>query len=153
MDNSVHLDPSQKLPLPPQEKLLRAPTFWEKNAGKVNWLLLFLIVIVLAIGGFSINLQSNQGSKGKTCGYWDGDKWSGSCAKGYTCYAPFYKISDNHSLGHCTKEKPTQPTAVPVSTEAPQPTAIISTTCTPRPACLDATPRCMIPETADMCPK
>ncbi len=27
------------------------------------------------------------------------------------------------------------------------------TTCTPRPMCLDATPRCMIPETADMCPK
>lgn len=24
--------------------------------------------------------------------------------------------------------------------------------CTPRPACLDATPRCMIPETADICP-
>jgi hypothetical protein len=24
--------------------------------------------------------------------------------------------------------------------------------CTPRPACLDATPRCMIPETTDMCP-
>lgn len=26
-------------------------------------------------------------------------------------------------------------------------------TCRPRPACLDATPRCMIPETLDMCPK
>jgi len=26
-------------------------------------------------------------------------------------------------------------------------------TCTPRPACLDATPRCLIPETTDMCPK
>ncbi|HSW90126.1 MAG TPA: hypothetical protein VLH19_04615 [Patescibacteria group bacterium] len=26
-------------------------------------------------------------------------------------------------------------------------------TCKPRPACLDATPRCMIPETADMCPQ
>ncbi len=26
-------------------------------------------------------------------------------------------------------------------------------TCIPRPACLDATPRCMIPETSDMCPK
>lgn len=25
-------------------------------------------------------------------------------------------------------------------------------TCKPRPACLDATPRCMIPETSDMCP-
>lgn len=25
-------------------------------------------------------------------------------------------------------------------------------TCRPRPACLDATPRCMIPETSDMCP-
>lgn len=29
----------------------------------------------------------------------------------------------------------------------------ISPTCRPRPACLDATPRCLIPETADMCPK
>jgi len=26
-------------------------------------------------------------------------------------------------------------------------------TCRPRPACLDATPRCLIPETSDMCPK
>jgi hypothetical protein len=26
-------------------------------------------------------------------------------------------------------------------------------TCQPRPACLDATPRCMIPEPSDMCPK
>jgi hypothetical protein len=26
-------------------------------------------------------------------------------------------------------------------------------TCRPRPACLDAIPRCMIPETSDMCPK
>ena len=25
-------------------------------------------------------------------------------------------------------------------------------TCRPRPACLDATPRCMIAETSDMCP-
>lgn len=25
-------------------------------------------------------------------------------------------------------------------------------TCIPRPACLDATPRCLIPETEDMCP-
>ena len=28
----------------------------------------------------------------------------------------------------------------------------ISPTCVPRPACLDATPRCLIPETPDMCP-
>lgn len=28
-----------------------------------------------------------------------------------------------------------------------------SPTCRPRPACLDATPRCLIPETSDMCPK
>jgi hypothetical protein len=26
-------------------------------------------------------------------------------------------------------------------------------TCRPRPACLDTTPRCLIPETSDMCPK
>lgn len=28
----------------------------------------------------------------------------------------------------------------------------IDSTCKPRPACLDATPRCLIPETSDMCP-
>jgi hypothetical protein len=28
-----------------------------------------------------------------------------------------------------------------------------TTTCRPRPPCLDSTPRCMIPETADMCPR
>jgi len=28
----------------------------------------------------------------------------------------------------------------------------ITPTCVPRPACLDATPRCLIPETPDMCP-
>ncbi|MBF8249775.1 MAG: hypothetical protein HW400_376 [Candidatus Levybacteria bacterium] len=32
---------------------------------------------------------------------------------------------------------------------SPKPTP----TCIPRPACLDATPRCMIPETSDMCPR
>lgn len=30
--------------------------------------------------------------------------------------------------------------------------ATISPTCIPRPPCLDATPRCLIPETSDMCP-
>lgn len=30
--------------------------------------------------------------------------------------------------------------------------AAISPTCIPRPACLDSEPRCMIPETSDMCP-
>lgn len=29
----------------------------------------------------------------------------------------------------------------------------IAPTCQPRPACLDSVPRCLIPETADMCPK
>ena len=32
-------------------------------------------------------------------------------------------------------------------------TANSSPTCKPRPACLDTTPKCMIPETSDMCPK
>lgn len=30
--------------------------------------------------------------------------------------------------------------------------AAITPTCVPRPACLDSSPRCMIPETSDMCP-
>ncbi len=29
----------------------------------------------------------------------------------------------------------------------------VTPTCTPRPACLDSEPRCMIPETSDMCPR
>jgi len=33
-----------------------------------------------------------------------------------------------------------------------QPSAPISPTCIPRPACLDTTPRCMMPETENMCP-
>jgi eight-cysteine-cluster-containing protein len=32
-------------------------------------------------------------------------------------------------------------------------TASPTPTCRPRPACLDATPRCMIAETSDMCPR
>ncbi len=38
---------------------------------------------------------------------------------------------------------------IPTITIAPKPSA----TCIPRPACLDATPRCLIPETSNMCPK
>jgi hypothetical protein len=34
-------------------------------------------------------------------------------------------------------------------TAKPSPTP----TCRPRPACLDSIPRCLIPETSDMCPK
>lgn len=37
-------------------------------------------------------------------------------------------------------------------TKCPQKTTP-TPTCKPRPACLDAKPRCMIPETSDMCPK
>ena len=35
----------------------------------------------------------------------------------------------------------------------PTRTATPSPTCRPRPPCLDATPRCLIPETDDMCPR
>lgn len=41
-----------------------------------------------------------------------------------------------------------QPSPVPTPTATAAPTP----TCRPRPACLDATPRCLIPETDDMCP-
>lgn len=35
----------------------------------------------------------------------------------------------------------------------PTPTVTPSVTCRPRPPCLDTTPRCLIPETPDMCPR
>lgn len=40
------------------------------------------------------------------------------------------------------------PTSEPMTTVRPS----LTPTCRPRPACLDATPRCLIPETSDMCP-
>ncbi|HKC04735.1 MAG TPA: hypothetical protein VKC54_02600 [Patescibacteria group bacterium] len=43
------------------------------------------------------------------------------------------------------------PTATPTNT--PIESATPTPTCKPRPACLDAKPRCLIPETNDMCPK
>lgn len=51
-----------------------------------------------------------------------------------------------------------KPSVVTVITPTPQPTLAIESktptpTCRPRPACLDATPRCEIAETSDMCPK
>jgi len=53
------------------------------------------------------------------------------CPAGYTC-----KLSGNYpDAGGVCIRKGSKPT------------------CTPRPACLDANPRCMIVETADMCPK
>jgi hypothetical protein len=42
-----------------------------------------------------------------------------------------------------------RPTGTPAAIITP---VALSPTCRPRPACLDATPRCMIPETAYMCP-
>lgn len=38
-------------------------------------------------------------------------------------------------------------------TATPSPIPTPTPTCRPRPACLDATPRCLIPETSDMCPR
>ena len=46
--------------------------------------------------------------------------------------------------------------AITIPTSTPTPTKESNSptpTCRPRPACLDTTPRCMIAETADMCPK
>lgn len=56
-----------------------------------------------------------------------------------------------------TNKNPTPP--ISQTFQSPTPTVGfpvqegITPTCTPRPACLDNEPRCMIPETADMCPK
>ncbi len=35
----------------------------------------------------------------------------------------------------------------------PTPAVSITPTCVPRPACLDSVPRCLMPETSDMCPR
>ncbi|KKT83616.1 MAG: hypothetical protein UW80_C0010G0013 [Microgenomates group bacterium GW2011_GWC1_44_9] len=34
----------------------------------------------------------------------------------------------------------------------PRPSILAQKSCTPRPACLDTEPRCLLPETPDMCP-
>ncbi len=41
----------------------------------------------------------------------------------------------------------------PLPTTSLTPTSSASPSCKPRPACLDTNPRCLIPETPDMCPK
>lgn len=59
-----------------------------------------------------------------------------------------YVLSQRQSSNLPTNAVPTQ-----VSQSTPTIAAISPTpTCRPRPACLDATPRCLIPETSDMCP-
>ncbi len=41
----------------------------------------------------------------------------------------------------------------PAPTDGPTPVSLsVTPTCRPRPPCLDANPRCLIPETTDMCP-
>jgi len=59
--------------------------------------------------------------------------------------------SDGSSVGRTGPkcEFQTCPKTKPSPSPIPNPTP----TCKPRPACLDATPRCLIPETSDMCPK
>ena len=58
-----------------------------------------------------------------------------------TLFWSYFALSDSRF----TYKNSPSPTVNPVA-----PTPI--TTCTPRPSCLDTFPRCMIPETEDMCP-
>ena len=58
----------------------------------------------------------------------------------------FWSYAELNSNRFRYKNSPT-PTINPVN-----PTPTIKPTCVPRPSCLDTFPRCMIPETDDMCP-
>jgi len=64
------------------------------------------------------------------------------CDSGYTC-----RLKGNYpdAGGTCIKKEETANSNGGIINPSP--------TCRPRPACLDATPHCMIAETADMCPK
>jgi hypothetical protein len=89
----------------PEEKLLRAPNFFEKYAWLKPISILSILIATIILSTYL--LQTNN---------------------------------------------PT-PDIIPIT---PSPTAAIITpkiSCRPRPACLDSIPRCMIPETSDMCPK
>lgn len=54
---------------------------------------------------------------------------------------------------YAAKETILKPRPTPTPTIIISPIMTQSPTCIPRPACLDTTPRCLIPETPDMCPK
>lgn len=68
-----------------------------------------------------------------------------------TAYLGYQNMQLQKQVAELQKPVPS-PTPIPTSIPTPNQTIIPTPTCRPRPACLDATPRCMIPETSDMCP-
>lgn len=69
----------------------------------------------------------------------------------YTCLdASYGTVGDDQT---CQTKKSLETRAKKLC-ESPHicPTAVPQASCTPRPACLDATPRCNLPVTPDMCP-
>lgn len=142
--------PPEEKELPaPKEKLLRAPTFWEKtNKMRLAIVLLFFLAILLTIPVpyFQPILPcmpciENNPAKCKPCppeGWHLGDPlWKILSRK--LAPAPLVQVS---------------PDAIPTSYPTVAQTVQISPklSCRPRPACLDSIPRCRITETPDMCP-
>lgn len=58
MDNPAHPDPKQELPAPPEEKLLRAPTFWEKYGKLVTGLILMMLICIAGFSAWVIYVAS-----------------------------------------------------------------------------------------------
>lgn len=103
--------------------------YFRKGWGKM--LLLFIIIDVIIIVGLYFFVSAQQTSQIQSIKDFE------SCAKAGFPIAESYP-RQCHAGGKVFVEKVTSPTP--------------ELTCIPRPACLDATPRCMIPETSDMCP-
>lgn len=61
----------------------------------------------------------------------------------------YFVLSDSR-FAYRNNPSPTIAPTPTVGQTTPVPSA--EPTCRPRPACLDAIPRCLIPETSDMCP-
>ncbi len=87
--------------------------------------------------GWEIEDQNLKGSR--SCS-WDTINPEGPCPKGYYCKSR----STCSEGGACTQ--------VMGGDCYPDPSPVPSVSCRPRPACLDSEPRCLMPETSDMCP-
>lgn len=123
--------PQTDLPLPEKEISAGAEA---KEVSKNKWTLFIIIGLAILfatlIGGYLLAAEN--------------------AVKPIACTAEAKICPDGSSVGRtgpkCEFTK--CPDAIPTTNEAASPTP----TCRPRPSCLDSKPRCMIAETADMCP-